>query len=218
MTRRNTVVTAVVIAAAGIAIFALIDGGEGSRQRVAHPPLARAVRLAVSPSDAVHGTVAGQRARSPGGAVAAAVSYLEAMDRASSVSGVVARLREVTAPPFTEQALRAEAVVLTIDQAVQADGAGLIRSWRLGWRIDSFSPRLARVGVWTMGVAVSAREVIAPDWSTTVCVTRWSPEGWRVIGAHTVDGPTPPPADASRAAVASFVGLASGFRTFTDAP
>jgi len=218
MTRRSTAVIGAVIAAAAIAILALTSRGRASHRPVAEPAPARVVQLAVTPSDPTDATTVSRATRSAAGAAATAVAYLTAMDRASSVADMLPRLRQVTAPPFTEDALRAEAVVLTLEQAVQAGGSGVMRSWRLGWQIDSYSPRLARVGVWTMGVAVSPRETIVPDWSTTVCVTRWSADGWRVIGAHTVDGPTPPPPGASAAAIVAFVRSASAFRTFTDAP
>ena len=156
--------------------------------------------------------------RSEAGAVRSAVDYLELLDQAPSLSGVVSQLRAMTRPPLTEKVLRAEAVALTLTDALGAGGAGFTRGWRLGWRVTTYTQTTAQIAVWSMGIVESPAEIVAPDWSTTVCVLRWSPSGWKVAASHSSPGPAPPSPGASQAAVASFVRSADGFHAFADAP
>lgn len=155
---------------------------------------------------------------SPHGAVAVAARYLAVLDEASLTPATSAALRALTLPPLTEQALRVEAVSAAVKERLSDPGLAFIRGWRLGSRVAFFSARLARVAVWAMGIVQSPEEVLSADYSTTLCSLRWTATGWRVFGAATKPGPTPPIDGTDHSAVASFAREASRFQPFSDAP
>ncbi len=99
-----------------------------------------------------------------------------------------------------------------------ASGATFTQGWRLGYRVDAYSPSRARVQIWTMGVMAGAAGVLAPAYSTTTCALRWSDDAWKVAAAQTTPGPTPPPDDSDPGAVTAFASAAARFRPFQDAP
>lgn len=150
--------------------------------------------------------------------MAAAASYLRLLDQASVAAGTLARLRALTLAPLTAQALRAEAASAALARRISFTGRAFLGGWRLGWQVASYTPATARVAVWTMGMVESAREVVAPDWSTTVCTLRWSAGAWKVSSARASAGPTPPSDGTEPAAVTAFARSASVFHRFDDAP
>jgi hypothetical protein len=152
------------------------------------------------------------------GAAATAVSYLRALEPAPASASRQALLRALTLPPLTNQALQAQATGAAVWQRLSARGPVLMRGWTLGYRVDSYTRSRARVTVWTMGLVASATEVVAPQWSTTVCELRFTDRAWRVAAAEATSGPTPPQAPSSPVAVASFARAAAAFRRFDAAP
>jgi hypothetical protein len=155
---------------------------------------------------------------SPQAAVAVAARYLEVLDEASRSRATSSQLRALTLPPLTQQALRVEAVSAALKQRLSDPGAAFVRGWRLGWRVISFTPRHARIGLWAMGTVQSSQEVLPPNYSTTLCALRLTGGGWRVFAAATKPGPTPPADGSDHRAVISFVRQANRFQPFSDAP
>jgi hypothetical protein len=155
---------------------------------------------------------------SPVEAVVAADGYLRALDPATTEGSSLVTLRAITLPRLTSQALRARAAAVTVAREASASGAGFMRGWQLGWRVISYTPPVARVAIWTMGLAAAPNEVVAPDWSTTLCTLRRVGRAWRVQEAATSPGPTPPSDGSDRAAVAAFARAAATFNSFNDAP
>jgi len=157
-------------------------------------------------------------AHSEPGAVAAAADYLQLLDQASIAPDTLARLRTLTLAPLTAQALAAEAASAALAQRISFTGRAFLGGWRLGWQVASYTPTTARVAVWTMGMVERAGEVVAPDWTTTVCTLRWSAGAWKVSSARASAGPTPPSDGTDPAAVTAFARSASVFHRFADAP
>ena len=203
MSRPRLLIALVVAAAAGYAVVrAALDGG---------PPARPAMGAAPAPASSSVGATAD---RSPGGAVAAASNYLQLLDEASPTAD--ASLRAVTLPPLTAQATQAEAAAVALTRRLSP--AAFVRGWRLGWRVDSYQSTSATVALWAVGVVAGPTEVVAPDWSTTVCTLRWSGRRWRLSAARTVPGPTPPTGGADPSAVATFARAAFALHPFQDAP
>jgi hypothetical protein len=165
-----------------------------------------------------HASTAAQLAdaRSRAGAVDVAATYLRVLYEPGSADAASA-VRTLTLPPLTTSLLRARGTAVALLRRLDAGAAGFARGWPLGWRIVSSTPAAVRVAIWTTGMVVSPVEVIAPQWSTTICLLRWSDGRWRVTAAHTAPGPTPPPVGADQATVAAFVDAALSFRAFSDA-
>lgn len=156
--------------------------------------------------------------RSPQGAVVSAAAYLGLLDAASETPQTVSRLRAATAPSFAGRALQAESEAVALSQRLARSGPAFVRGWRLGYRVDAYSPGIARVAVWAMGMVQSRLEVLSPQFSTTLCTLRWIEGGWRVVAARTNPGPTPPPDGSDPSAVSAFVRKANGYEAFGDAP
>jgi hypothetical protein len=155
--------------------------------------------------------------RSASGAVAAASSYLALVDDIPPTSLAPERLRFLTTPPVTTEALHAQAAAAALAHQLGSQRPAFIRGWRLGWRIDSYRSDEARIALWTVGMVYSAREVLAPYWSTTVCAVAWFGDRWRISAAQTTAGPTPPMDGSDPVAVAAFARAASNFHSFGNA-
>jgi hypothetical protein len=154
--------------------------------------------------------------RSAIGAVDTAVKYLKAFDHPLSHGDAVRFLRGITLAPLTVGADRGLSAVMKLEARLAGNKAGFVQGWTLGWRLESASPQVAQVEIWTMGTVVSRVEVLAPYWSTTTCLLRWSHDRWKVAAASSAPGPTPPSRGASAAAIESFVRSASSFHPFAD--
>ena len=203
MTRPRLLIALVLAAAAG---YAVVQAALGTSR-----PAPSAKGAATTPASS---SVGARADRSPSGAVAAASNYLQLLDRASPAAS--ASLRAATLPPLTGPALQAEAAASELKRKLTS--GAFVRGWRLGWRVDSYTPSSATVAIWTVGVVAGATEVVAPDWSMTVCTLRWSGARWRVSAAHNVPGPTPPSAGADPAAVSTFARAALAFHPYENAP
>ena len=210
---------ALVLVLAALASYSVVEavigrGRSGPNGTKRHGSASQA-RVATTPPAA---SSAREPDHSPQSAVAVAARYLEVLDEASRASATSAALRTLTSPPLTDQALRVEGLSAGLKQRLSQPGPAFIRGWRLGWRVVSFSPRLARIAVWAMGMVQSPHEVLTPNYSTTLCTLRWAGSGWRVFAAVTNPGPVPPVDGSDHSAVASFVREADRFQPFRDAP
>lgn len=156
--------------------------------------------------------------RTPQGAAARAAAYLRLLDAASTTQAVTSQLRQATGAELTGQALAAESASTALERRIAGSGPAFVRGWRLGYRVDSYSPRFARISVWSMGMVQSRLEVLPPQFSTTVCTLRWEGDGWLVLAARTNAGPTPAPDGSNPSAVSAFVRAADTFEAFPDAP
>jgi hypothetical protein len=156
--------------------------------------------------------------RSQLAAVATAASYLHALDPAPASAVRQSRLRDLTAARFTAEALRAQASAAALAEQLSRRGPTFMRGWLLGYRVRSYTPARTRVAVWTVGLVASAAEVVAPQWSTTVCTLIWSRGSWRVSGARVTGGPTPPTDAAGAAAATAFARSADRYQSLSDAP
>lgn len=212
----------------GYALAALLLGPATRSQQRPAPTLGAAQR---STAGAVTVTPVGPRrvddgvprgfARSRLGAVAAATNYLTMLQRSLSAGAVRWRavVRALTAPPLSGQALVAAAAAAAIARRLSRSGAPtFISGWALGYRIDAYGPSQARVRVWTMGVMAGSAAVIAPTYSTTACRLTWIDGDWKVTGAQTQPGPSPPPDRSNLEVVSAFVTAATRFEAFSDAP
>jgi hypothetical protein len=206
----------VLVALVSYSVVAAVTGrgGSGSDQtapRRSLPRSAAAARFAQA-------TPAREADDSPQGAASAAALYLQVLDDASSSRAISRQLRALSLPPLTAKAVRVEAASAALKAKLSDQGPSFVQGWRLGWRVFSFNPRVARIAVWAMGMVQGPREVLAPDYSTTLCTLRWTGGRWRVFAAATNPGPVPPIDGSNHSAVALFVREANRFRPLTDAP
>jgi hypothetical protein len=207
---------AAVLAGYALARLALASGQHAharARSSRARPAATAKASGARSPATAA----ARPSVRSALGAVVAATGYLRALEPAPPSASRRGLLRALTLPPLTNQALLAQATGATVWQRRSARGPALLRGWTLGYRVDSYTRPRARVTVWTMGLVASATEVVAPQWSSTVCAVRFTDGAWRVAAANTTPGPTPPQDTNNPAAVAGFARAAAAFKPFDAA-
>jgi hypothetical protein len=198
-----------IAALVGYAFVQVAHGGDGR---------ARELSVRSAPARAI-GT--GSRASSTDvaapsteGAVAVASLFLQLLDDASISAD--AQLRELTVPPLTAQALRGEAAATSFKR--RFGSRAFIHGWPLGWRVVSSRPAAATIAVWTVGFVAGAQLMAPPYWSTTTCELRVIDGRWRVVGANTAPGPTPPPATTDLAAGAQFAQAANRFHVFGYAP
>ena len=114
---------------------------------------------------------------SPASAADTAASYLRVLDEQPAPTDVDAALRRLTAPQLTTRALQVRASISELGRKLNSAGATFVGGWRLGWRVDSYSSNRAVVSIWTVGAAAGPGDVVAPDWSTTVCTLEWAATG-----------------------------------------
>lgn len=159
-------------------------------------------------------------AHSRRGAAAAAANYLAALEQAlpAGAASWSSAVRALTVAPLTAQALDARGASTAIAARIAASaGPAFIRGWRLGYRIDSYTPSRARVAVWTVGLVASVAQVVPAEYSSTECTLRWLSGDWKVARARTTPGPTPPADASDAAAVEAFARAALAFRSYGDA-
>ncbi len=215
MSRRSLIAGAIAVAAVvGYALAQLAFGATHGAPATTQPRTQPAYRQSPRPPQASPP----QSARSRLAAVAAAASYLHALDPAPPSAARQARLRDLTAAPFTAEALRAQASGAALAEQLWRRGPTFMRGWLLGYRLVSYTRARARVAIWTVGLVASAAEVVAPQWSTTVCTLAWSDGSWRVSGAQVTSGPTPASDSTDPAAAAEFARTAAPYQAFSDAP
>jgi hypothetical protein len=194
------------------------SGGSGdSRPSPDHQP-----GMWAGPSRAV-GRVPVGFSRSERGAVAAAGNYVTVLSRALTPGAPFSwaqAIRALTVVPLTSRALSGSAAGARIaDRFAQSRSSFYLRSWLLGYQIQSYFPTRARVALWNVGVVTSALGVVPPDFSTTTCQLRWIGGDWKVSEVRVSEGPTPPSSPAGSAAQAlAFAAAARRFATYTNVP
>ena len=204
----------------GIGLIAVLAGYALVQEAIGGDSHARELSNTVTRSAGAEGSRVGRvsdalaTAPSTAGAVAAASRFLQLLDTGTTAADPA--LRALTLPPLTAQALKGEATAAAFRRRL---GPGVfLHGWRLGWAVDSSLRGRATVAIWTVGVVAGTRVISPPDWSTTVCELRVVDGQWRVAGANTTPGPTPPPAGTASADAAQFATVADRFHLFGDAP
>lgn len=160
-------------------------------------------------------------ARTPSGAVAAAVNYVSVLER-TLIPGArwtwTQAIRTLTTQPLEARALAGEAASDRIQAQLAHPGPSFMGSWPLGYRLLSFTHVRARVAIWTVGAMASPSGTVPATFSTTTCRLVWTGRDWKIADADASAGPTPPGAGASATQVLGFVGDARAFTAFGDAP
>jgi len=90
----------------------------------------------------------------------------------------------------------------------------------LGYRVEAFSARSARVALWAV-VVYGAETGLLPGaaWTTTTMELAWVGGDWKLASTLTAVGPTPPQPDGDAdGSLGELVATARTFRGFTDVP
>jgi len=160
-------------------------------------------------------------ARTPPGAVAAAVNYLNVLERAL-IPGArwtwSQAIRTLTTRPLEARALAGQAASDRIKAQLAHPSPSYLGSWPLGYWLLSFTRARARVAIWTVGAMASPSGSVPATFSTTTCRLVWTGGDWKIADAEATAGPTPPAAGASVTQVLGFVGDARAFTGFGDVP
>ncbi len=127
------------------------------------------------------------------GAVKAAVAYVNALGWRVLVDAEKRRraierraVPEVAAELDAELAAPAEAV-----RAAVTRGPVLARSAFLGYRVDAFDGRVARVSLWGMALFGTGLYPTVTQWSTSHIRLVWRSDRWLVAGVRSRGGPSP---------------------------
>jgi hypothetical protein len=150
--------------------------------------------------------------------------------RASAVRAAVAALYELSVPAVLSRARFDEAVrrlaapgarrrlEATFGAAQPVLASAFRRSPRvlrgapLGYRVERFSLRAARVAIWSVAIAGSPDFEPEAQWRTLAIDLVWTRGGWRVGGGSGVAGPDP------STPVRELATQASSFRSLTHVP
>jgi len=160
-------------------------------------------------------------ARTPSGAAAAAVNYLNVLEQAL-IPGArwtwTQAIRALTTQPLEARALAGQTASDLIKAQLAHPGPSFMGSWPLGYRLVSFTRVRARVAIWTVGAMASPAGTVPATFSTTICRLVWTDGGWKVAGAEGTAGPTPPSVSATATDILGFVRAARAFTGFGDVP
>jgi hypothetical protein len=166
------------------------------------------------------------------GAVAAAANFTRVLssDLILDTSRRRAAIAALAAPSAKARLQR------TFDQAVVPlrkglgvsdtanDGAQvLLRATPVGWRVEAYDNRAAKVAIWVTSVAGSLGQTSQPapireGWGTTTVQLRWAGGDWKQVDSTTADGPVPIADVSPPTAAPELVDKASQFKEFTYAP
>jgi len=192
------------------------------------PPLVAAGRC--GPARWVQGVPLGWEA-SPAGAVSAAAGYAKAMSTAWFVTDRDHRHRAIALMATPGQAadlvasqdrLAAGLLGGPLGSALggNSDAGALLTTALLGYRVEGFSARSARVALWAV-VVYGAQVGLLPGaaWTTTTIQLAWAGGDWKLASAVSVPGPDPQPGSGGADGTpAELVAAARTFRGFTDVP
>ncbi len=148
------------------------------------------------------------------GAVIAAVAYLNALGWQVLVDAE-ARRRAIAQRAVPEVAADLEAQLAAPAESVRAAvtrGPVLARSAILGYRVDRFEGRAARVSLWGMALFGSGAYPTATQWSTSHIRLVWRRDRWLVAGVQSRGGPSPD------SPLRSLMRAARGYRELRHAP
>lgn len=171
------------------------------------------------PARTEHGVAAGF-ARTADGAVAAAVSFVCTGQALLDMDPLAAEeaVRQMAAAATADHQVADTLAKLRTARNTLAPGSGPIvyRQAAVAWRVESFTPDRARIGIWNVGVL--AREGIAPPqagWAISTFELGWERDDWKVIDERIAPGPAPILDDS--AAPATAAQLIASLRDFTHA-
>jgi hypothetical protein len=177
-------------------VAALLGAGARGALATAPPAPARAAHPgAVGPSTQVNGLPAGF-ARSRGGAVAAATTYVRDAQRLFDLPDVeqTDALRAIAARASTDAyVVQAHAELAELD-GIAARGHGHL-TWDvavLATRTDAYTDQRADISVWRVGI-LSIDGLTAPlaEWTTVAYELVWERGDWRIWSETQTAGPTP---------------------------
>ena len=193
-------------------------------------PAAATATKGVGPRRIQNGVKVGY-AHSREGAIAAAANYTTALssDLILDTSRRRAAIAALAAPAAKARLQR------TFDQAVASlrsglgvtgatkDAQVLLRATPVGWRVEEYSDRAAKVAIWVTSVGGSIGGTDGPvpireGWGTTTVELRWAGGDWKQVDSTTSDGPVPIADVAPPTAAPELVSKASEFKEFTYAP
>jgi hypothetical protein len=186
--RPRTVVAACLIAA----LLGAGARGAAAGHPTAPPPLRAG---SVGPRTQVNGLPAGF-ARTPGGALAAATSYVRDAQR---LFDLPADDRTIALRGIASRAATAAFVAQSQAELAEFDGIAARGQGNLTWdvavlatRTDAYTSQRAQVSIWRVGI-LSIGGLTAPiaEWATVVYELVWERDDWRIWSETQTAGPTP---------------------------
>jgi hypothetical protein len=195
------------------------------------PAAAATATKGVGPRRIENGVKVGY-AHSREGAIAAAANYTTALSsdlildparRKAAIDTLAAPEAKARLQKTFDQAVTSLRNGLGVDGGA-ADGAQvLLRATPVGWRVEEYSNRAARVAIWVTSVGGSIGGTDGPvpireGWGTTTVELRWARGDWKQVDSTTTDGPVPIADVAPPTAAPELVSKASEFKEFTYAP
>lgn len=170
-------------------------------------------------------------ARSQQGAVAAAANYTQVLSsdlildttrRRAAIDVLAAPEAKARLQKTFDQAVVSLRQGLGVTEAADDGTQVLLRATPVGWRVEDYSDRSAKVAIWVTSVGGSVGgKVPAPireGWGTTTVTLRWAGGDWKQVESTTTDGPVPIADVAPPTAAPELVDKANEFKEFTYAP
>jgi hypothetical protein len=170
-------------------------------------------------------------ARSQAGAVAAAANYtsvlssdliLDTKRRRAAIATLAAPEAKARLQKSFDQAVVSLRQGLGVTEAADDGTQVLLRATPVGWRVEDYSDRAAKVAIWVTSVGGSiGGKVPAPireGWGTTTVTLVWAGGDWKQVESTTTDGPVPIADVAPPTAAPELVDKANEFKEFTYAP
>jgi hypothetical protein len=204
-------------------------------ETVASTPAAAAAPAAatrgVGPRQREHGVGVGY-AHSQQGAVAAAANYTRALSsdlildparRQAAIDTLAAPEAKARLQKDFDQAVASLRQGLGVTGAAADEAQVLLRATPVGWRVEEYSDRAARVAIWvtSVGGSIGGAEGPVPireGWGTTTVELRWVGGDWKQVDSTTTDGPVPIADVSPPTAAPELVSKANEFKEFTYAP
>jgi hypothetical protein len=171
-------------------------------------------------------------AHSREGAIAAAANYTTALSsdlildparRKAAIDTLAAPEAKARLQKTFNQAVASLRSGLGVTGAADDGAQVLLRGTPVGWRVEEYSDRAARVAIWVTSVGGSIGGTDGPvpireGWGTTTVDLRWAGGDWKQVDSTTTDGPVPIADVAPPTAAPELVSKASEFKEFTYAP
>ena len=122
------------------------------------------------------------------------------------------RLRQIAAPGAVGRVRAAFASGAEEVRALVGGELGLLRAAPIGYRIDSFDARWAKVTIWLVALAGGPALEPSAQWRLLTLDLRWTAAGWRVAGGSGARGHSP------RSPLRRLVAEASSFEELRHVP
>jgi hypothetical protein len=194
-------------------------------------PAAAAATKGVGPRRIENGVKVGY-AHTREGAIAAAANYTTALSsdlildsarRKAAIDTLAAPEAKARLQKTFDQAVASLRSGLGVTGAAGDGAQVLLRATPVGWRVEEYSDRAARVAIWVTSVGGSIGGTDGPvpireGWGTTTVDLRWAGGDWKQVDSTTTDGPVPIADVAPPTAAPELVSKASEFKEFTYAP